>query len=67
MAQFVLKIVHLTISMELRGPRARGFLPRLWLLAQILEIRESQSLAKQSVRARSRTKGKKSIGKRKSG
>ena len=31
-AQFVLKIAHLAISMELRGLRACGLLPRLWLL-----------------------------------
>ena len=31
-AQFVLKIVNLAISMEPRGPRACGLLPRLWLL-----------------------------------
>ena len=30
--QFVLKIGHLAISMELRGLRACGLLPRLWLL-----------------------------------
>ena len=30
--QFVLKTVHLAISMEPRGPRSCGLLPRLWLL-----------------------------------
>ena len=31
-AQFSLKIAHLSFSMVLRGPRARGLRPRLWLL-----------------------------------
>ena len=31
-AQFVLKIAHLAISMKPRGPRACGLLPPLWLL-----------------------------------
>ena len=31
-AQFSLKIAHLSFSMVLRGPRACGLRPRLWLL-----------------------------------
>ena len=31
-AQFVLNMVNLAISMEPRGPRACSLLPRLWLL-----------------------------------
>ena len=31
-AQFSLKIAHLSFSMVLRGPRAWGLRPRLWLL-----------------------------------
>ena len=33
-AQFSLKIAHLSLSMVLRGPRACGLRPRLWLLLQ---------------------------------
>ena len=32
-AQFFLKIAHLSFSMGPRGPRAYGLRPRLWLLA----------------------------------
>ena len=32
-AQFFLKIAHLSFSMGPRGPRAYGLHPRLWLLA----------------------------------
>ena len=38
-AQFVLKIVNLAISMESRGPRACSLLPRLWLLVAPYIIR----------------------------
>ena len=34
-AQFSLKIAHLSFSMVLRGPRACGLRPRLWLLTRI--------------------------------
>ena len=34
-AQFSLKIAHLSFSMVLRGPRACGLRPRLWLLIQL--------------------------------
>ena len=37
-AQFSLKIAHLSFSMVLRGPRACGLRPRLWLLV-LLNIR----------------------------
>ena len=37
-AQFSLKIAHLSFSMVLRGPRACGLRPRLWLLLGINEI-----------------------------
>ena len=33
-AQFFLKIAHLSFSMGPRGPRAYGLRPRLWLLFQ---------------------------------
>ena len=34
-AQFFLKIAHLSFSMGLRGPRAYGLRPRLWLLVEL--------------------------------
>ena len=34
LAKFVLKIAHLTISMESRGPGACGHVHQLWLLAE---------------------------------
>lgn len=34
LAKFVLRIAHLTISMESRGPGACGLVPQLWLLAE---------------------------------
>ena len=33
-AQFFLKIAHLSFSMGLREPRAYGLRPRLWLLLE---------------------------------
>ena len=38
-AQFVLKIVNLAFTMEPRGPRACGLLPRLWPLVAPYIIR----------------------------
>ena len=35
-AQFFLKIAHLSFSMGPRGPRAYGLRPRLWLLNQLM-------------------------------
>jgi len=34
-AQFSLKIAHLSFSMGPRGPRAYGLLPRLWILTNL--------------------------------
>ena len=38
MAQFVLKIAHLAISMEPPGPRAFSLLAQLWLLLQLNKL-----------------------------
>ena len=40
-AQFFLKIAHLSFSMGPRGPRAYGLRPRLWLLILDPEGREN--------------------------
>ena len=37
-AQFSLKIAHLSFSMVLRGPRACGLRPRLWLLIKYMYL-----------------------------
>ena len=42
-AQFVLKIAHLAISMARRGPRACGLQPRLWLLVTVIIVLEKNS------------------------
>ena len=38
-AQFSLKIAHLSFSMGPRGPRAYGLLPRLWLLVHLYRVK----------------------------
>ena len=37
-AQFFLKIAHLSFSMGPRGPRAYGLRPRLWLLVETRKV-----------------------------
>ena len=44
-AQYVLKIAHLAISMEPRGPRACDLLLRLWLLVQTIHCVSTQIIS----------------------
>ena len=44
-AQYVLKIAHLAISMEPRGPRACDLLLRLWLLVQTIHCVPKQIIS----------------------
>ena len=48
-AQFSLKIAHLSFSMVLRGPRACGLRPRLWLLSKPERERSGSVVSRQLI------------------